>query len=150
MLLDYIHYNAYDVTQWILFPAGEYHYLLSSRLYLAKVRIFIDFMEKKVSQVSTLSNQIRDFISSRPIKLQKESKFSKISKFQNFTKLQKSSNIPHAGCTHLHARYTHSEVELRKCCLGQSAKSKIPYHLIICDNLCQWLATGRWFPIHDL
>ena len=30
----------------------------------------------------------------------------------------------------LHARYTHSEVELRKCCLGQSAKSKIPYHLI--------------------
>ena len=31
----------------------------------------------------------------------------------------------------LHARYTHSEVELRKCCLGQSAKRKIPYHLII-------------------
>ena len=31
----------------------------------------------------------------------------------------------------LHTRYTHSEVELRKCCLGQSAKSKIPYHLII-------------------
>jgi hypothetical protein len=30
----------------------------------------------------------------------------------------------------LHARYTHSEVELRKCCLGQSAKSKIPYHSI--------------------
>ena len=30
----------------------------------------------------------------------------------------------------LHARYTHSEVELRKCCLGQSEKSKIPYHLI--------------------
>jgi hypothetical protein len=25
----------------------------------------------------------------------------------------------------LHARYTHSEVELRKCCLGQSAKSII-------------------------
>jgi hypothetical protein len=24
----------------------------------------------------------------------------------------------------------YSEVELRKCCLGQSAKSKIPYHLI--------------------
>ena len=36
-----------------------------------------------------------------------------------------SPNIPHAGCTH-------SEVELRKCCLGQSEKSKIPYHLIKC------------------
>jgi len=34
-----------------------------------------------------------------------------------------SPNIPHAMCTH-------SEVELRKCCLGQSEKSKIPYHLI--------------------
>ena len=34
-----------------------------------------------------------------------------------------SPNIPHARCTH-------SEVELRKCCLGQSEKSKIPYHLI--------------------
>ena len=31
----------------------------------------------------------------------------------------------------LHTRCTHSEVELRKCCLGQSEKSKIPYHLII-------------------
>ena len=59
------------------------------------------------------------------------------------TKIDTGSNIPHARCTHcmrgiltvrevysLHARYTHSEVELRKCCLGQSAKSKIPYHLI--------------------
>ena len=34
-----------------------------------------------------------------------------------------SPNIPHARCTH-------SEVELRKCCLGQSEKCKIPYHLI--------------------
>jgi hypothetical protein len=34
-----------------------------------------------------------------------------------------SPNIPHA-------RSTHSEVELRKCCLGQSEKSKIPYHLV--------------------
>jgi hypothetical protein len=34
-----------------------------------------------------------------------------------------SPNIPHARCTH-------SEVELRKCCLGHSEKSKIPYHLI--------------------
>jgi hypothetical protein len=34
-----------------------------------------------------------------------------------------SPNIPHTRCTH-------SEVELRKCCLGQSEKSKIPYHLI--------------------
>lgn len=32
-------------------------------------------------------------------------------------------NIPHGRCTH-------SEVELRKCCLGQSEKRKIPYHLI--------------------
>ena len=30
----------------------------------------------------------------------------------------------------LHVRYTHSEVELRKCCLGQSPKSQILYHLI--------------------
>jgi len=29
-----------------------------------------------------------------------------------------------------HARWTHSEVQPRKYCLGQSAKSKIPYHLI--------------------
>ena len=28
------------------------------------------------------------------------------------------------------ARWTHSEVQPRKYCLGQSAKSKIPYHLI--------------------
>jgi hypothetical protein len=27
-------------------------------------------------------------------------------------------------------RCTHSEVELRKCCLGQSEKSEIPYNLI--------------------
>ena len=33
----------------------------------------------------------------------------------------------------LHARCTHSEVELRKWCLGQSEKSKIPYHLINID-----------------
>ena len=39
------------------------------------------------------------------------------------TKIDTSPNIPHARCTH-------SKVELRKCCLGQSAKSKIPYHLI--------------------
>ena len=45
----------------------------------------------------------------------------------------------------LHARCTHSEVELRKCCLGQSEKSEIPYYLIICDQVCKWLATGRWF-----
>ena len=44
-----------------------------------------------------------------------------------------------------HARWTHSEVQPRKYCLGQSAKSKIPYHLIICDDVCQWLAIGRWF-----
>ena len=37
-------------------------------------------------------------------------------------------NIPHARCTH-------SEVELRKCCLGQSANSKIPYHLINSFNV---------------
>ena len=30
-----------------------------------------------------------------------------------------------------HARWTHSEVQPRKYCLGQSAKSNIPYHLII-------------------
>jgi hypothetical protein len=53
--------------------------------------------------VSTLSNQRRDFISSRPIKLQKKGQFF-------FFKVQ---NL------------------LRKCWLGQSAKSKIPYHLII-------------------
>ena len=35
-----------------------------------------------------------------------------------------SPNIPHARCTH-------SEVELRKCCLGQSENSEIPYHLIV-------------------
>ena len=29
-----------------------------------------------------------------------------------------------------HARWTHSEVQPRKYCLGQSAESKIPYHLI--------------------
>ena len=29
-----------------------------------------------------------------------------------------------------HANWTHSEVQPRKYCLGQSAKSKIPYHLI--------------------
>ena len=34
-----------------------------------------------------------------------------------------SPNIPHTRCTH-------SEVELRKCSLGQSEISKIPYHLI--------------------
>ena len=39
------------------------------------------------------------------------------------TKIDTSPNIPDARCTH-------SEIELRKCCLGQSAKSKIPYHLI--------------------
>ena len=32
----------------------------------------------------------------------------------------------------LHAKCTHSEVELRKCCLGQSEKSEIPYYLIRC------------------
>ena len=42
-------------------------------------------------------------------------------------------------------RYTHSEVELRKCCLGQSAKSKIPYHLIIHDKACQYNAADLWF-----
>jgi hypothetical protein len=50
----------------------------------------------------------------------------------------------------LHTRYTHSEVELRKCCLGQSAKSKIPYHLIICDTVCLWLVTGLWFSLGTL
>jgi hypothetical protein len=34
----------------------------------------------------------------------------------------------------MHARCTHSEVELRKCCLGQSEKSEIPYYLMI--NVC--------------
>jgi hypothetical protein len=28
-------------------------------------------------------------------------------------------------------QYFHVFLEVRKCCLGQSAKSKIPYHLII-------------------
>jgi hypothetical protein len=30
-----------------------------------------------------------------------------------------------------HARWTHTVVQPRKYCLGQSAKSKIPYHLIM-------------------
>ena len=34
-------------------------------------------------------------------------------------------NRPHEA----DARWTHSEVQPRKYCLGQSAKSKIPYHL---------------------
>ena len=33
--------------------------------------------------------------------------------------------------TEAHARWTHSEVQPRKYCLGHSANSKIPYHLII-------------------
>ena len=32
-----------------------------------------------------------------------------------------------------HARWTHSEVQPRKYCLGQSANNKIPYHLINAD-----------------
>ena len=32
--------------------------------------------------------------------------------------------------TEAHARWTHSEVQPRKYCLGHSANSKIPYHLI--------------------
>jgi hypothetical protein len=39
----------------------------------------------------------------------------------------------------LHARCTHSEVELRKCCLGQSEKKEIPYYLItILADLQLW------------
>ena len=41
---------------------------------------------------------------------------------RQYTKIDTSPNIPHA-------RYTHSEVELRKCCLGQSEKSEVPYYL---------------------
>ena len=56
------------------------------------------------------------------------------------------------GVYSLHTRYTHSEVELRKCWLGQSAKSKIPYHLIILyiDNNHMeylyniWLLSSLW------
>ena len=33
--------------------------------------------------------------------------------------------------TEAHGRWTHSEVQPRKYCLGQSANRKIPYHLII-------------------
>ena len=40
-----------------------------------------------------------------------------------------SPNIPHASCTHC-TQGVHSEVELRKCCLGQSEKKEIPYYLI--------------------
>ena len=46
------------------------------------VSIFVDCL----FGVSTLSNQRRDFISSRPIKLQKRSKFSQISKFYKIKK----------------------------------------------------------------
>ena len=44
VIVFYINYNAYYVTRGILLPAGEYHYLLTSRLHLAKVRIFIVIM----------------------------------------------------------------------------------------------------------
>ena len=44
------------------------------------------------------------------------------------TKIDTSPNI-------LNARCTHSEVELRKCCLGQSEKSEIPYLIIYDINL---------------
>jgi hypothetical protein len=78
----------------------------------------------------------------------KRSKFSKNSKFQNFKnfitffinfinfkfitfknrhKLEYTSRDVYS----LNARHAYSEVELRKCCLGQSAKSKISYHLLI-------------------
>ena len=46
----------------------------------------------------------------------------------------------------LHERCSHSELELRKCCLGQSAKSKIPYHLVIYIFLgLTWLRCFAWF-----
>ena len=49
---------------------------------------FVSIFVYCLFDVSTLSNQRRDFISSRPIKLQKRSNISKISTFQNFTKFQ--------------------------------------------------------------
>ena len=42
-----------------------------------------------------------------------------------------SPNIPHVRCTHCTCGIL-TQVELRKCCLGQSEKSKIPYHLTKC------------------
>ena len=42
-----------------------------------------------------------------------------------------SPNIPQVRCTHC-TRGILTQVELRKCCLGQSEKSKIPHHLTKC------------------
>jgi hypothetical protein len=67
-------------------------------------RMLVSIFVYCLFRVSTLSNERRDFISSRPIKLQKK---VKILKFPNFTKFK---NMVYS----LHARCTHSEVELRK------------------------------------
>ena len=70
-------------VQWVYLACSEY----TSREVYSGLSIFVYFL----FGVSTLSNQRRDFISSRPIKWKKRSKFSKISKFNFFSKKSKFS-----------------------------------------------------------
>jgi hypothetical protein len=72
--------------------------------------------------VSTLSNQRRDFNSSRPIKLQKRSKFSKNLKFIFFLKK-------------IHIKFQNfQKISIFWGCLGQAEKNEIPYYLIIINT----------------